>query len=125
MITQLMVSFSTKVIGKRKPDITAYLTNITESELTIAFCLEIKQPHSAHSEEDVYPTEQFPVGEVAQTIDYAIRILRKNRLRQFVYVVLTDTQIIQLYKVDRAILDCNYQVKASAVETFKVRSMNN
>lgn len=46
----------------------------------------------------------FTTAEIGQVIDYGVRVLRKNRNRQFIYVVLTNGVAVQLFKVTQDLL---------------------
>eukprot|EP00698_Gefionella_okellyi_P016968 TRINITY_DN4909_c0_g2_i1.p1 TRINITY_DN4909_c0_g2~~TRINITY_DN4909_c0_g2_i1.p1 ORF type:complete len:670 (+),score=59.41 TRINITY_DN4909_c0_g2_i1:156-2165(+) len=112
-----ILTHTKKILDRRKPDITVYVKGLTYCVLTIAFCLEVKVPSEDYRTDYVYTRTAFPLAEVGQAVDYALRILRKNPLRNYVYVALTDSQIIQAYKVNRQILDGeHWEVEATNIE---------
>jgi len=105
------------VIGKLKPDLTCYLVQLVRAVLTITCVVELKLPSSNHIVNELFA---FTDAEVGQAVDYGIKVLRKNPLRPFIFVVLSDGTCFQLYKVKRTLLEGNVDIEISDALQGKV-----
>lgn len=105
--------------GRRyKPDITVYAPG-ARSSFHVSFLVEVEKPLDRGF---TGVPDAFPADSVGQVVSYAMRLLADDKLRDVVYAVLTDLVFVQLFRVDRSLLNpaVKRRLVATPVERFQV-----